>query len=123
MTPIVPKPLTSGAKANGRFGKQDFVWIRRGRLPLSRRRNADFALLECRGGLEAALLLDDKLRRLRAQIEMHAFKGAGRQGRARPAGTNTPLARFADYHLLACTQLITRPPGMIWPLGPSRWYI
>src|SRR5262249_61436048 len=26
-TPIVPKPLTSGAKAEGRFGKQDFVYI------------------------------------------------------------------------------------------------
>ena len=24
--PIVPKPLTSGAKADGRFGKQDFVF-------------------------------------------------------------------------------------------------
>lgn len=27
MTPLVPKPLTSGAKAEGRFGKQDFVYI------------------------------------------------------------------------------------------------
>ena len=27
MTPYVPKPLTSGAKADGRFGKQDFVYI------------------------------------------------------------------------------------------------
>jgi transposase len=26
VTPYVPKPLTSGAKANGRFGKQDFVY-------------------------------------------------------------------------------------------------
>ena len=25
VTPIVPKPLTSGAKADGRFGKQDFA--------------------------------------------------------------------------------------------------
>ena len=25
--PFVPKPLTSGAKANGRFGKQDFVYL------------------------------------------------------------------------------------------------
>jgi transposase len=25
-TPLVPKPLTSGAKADGRFGKQDFVY-------------------------------------------------------------------------------------------------
>jgi transposase len=27
VTPFVPKPLTSGAKADGRFGKQDFVYI------------------------------------------------------------------------------------------------
>jgi len=26
ITPICPKPLTSTAKAEGRFGKQDFVW-------------------------------------------------------------------------------------------------
>ena len=26
MTPLVPKPLTSSAKADGRFGKQDFVY-------------------------------------------------------------------------------------------------
>lgn len=27
MTPYVPKPLTSGAKADGRFGKQDFAYL------------------------------------------------------------------------------------------------
>ena len=27
MTPFVPKPLTSGSKAEGRFGKQDFVYM------------------------------------------------------------------------------------------------
>jgi hypothetical protein len=27
VTPYLPKPLTSGAKAGGRFGKQDFVYI------------------------------------------------------------------------------------------------
>src|SRR5277367_4663661 len=26
VTPLVPKPLTSGAKAKGRFGKQDFIY-------------------------------------------------------------------------------------------------
>jgi transposase len=25
--PLVPKPMTSGAKADGRFGKQDFVYL------------------------------------------------------------------------------------------------
>ena len=27
ITPFVPKPFTSGAKADGRFGKQDFTYI------------------------------------------------------------------------------------------------
>ena len=27
ITPLLPKPLTSGAKAEGRFGKQDFVYV------------------------------------------------------------------------------------------------
>jgi transposase len=27
VTPFVPKPLTSGAKADGRFGKQDFTYL------------------------------------------------------------------------------------------------
>ncbi len=27
ITAYVPKPLTSGAKADGRFGKQDFVYM------------------------------------------------------------------------------------------------
>ena len=27
VTPLVPKPLTSGAKARGRFGKQDFAYV------------------------------------------------------------------------------------------------
>ena len=29
MVPYVPKPYTSGAKAEGRFGKQDFVYLPR----------------------------------------------------------------------------------------------
>ena len=27
VTPYLPKPLTSGSKAKGRFGKQDFVYL------------------------------------------------------------------------------------------------
>jgi transposase len=27
VTPVLPKPLTSGSKADGRFGKQDFIYI------------------------------------------------------------------------------------------------
>ena len=54
VTPIVPKPLTSGAKADGRFGKKDFVYDGRRRLSLSCRREADLAILECRGRAKAA---------------------------------------------------------------------
>jgi hypothetical protein len=51
VVPYVPKPLTSGAKAEGRFGKQDFVRLpaRRGRLPLPGRRAADVAVRQRRG--------------------------------------------------------------------------
>jgi transposase len=48
MTPYVPKPLTSGAKAEGRFGKQDFV-------PAVR-------IFRARNG--SAQLLDDTVREL-----------------------------------------------------------
>ena len=38
ITVYLPKPMTSGAKAEGRFGKQDFVYVADGRcLSLSRR--------------------------------------------------------------------------------------
>ena len=41
VTPYVPKPLTSGSKAKGRFGKQDFIYIAEDdayRCPRSERR-------------------------------------------------------------------------------------
>ena len=40
---------------------------------MSGRRDPDLATLECRGRLNAALLLDDEMPRLRAEIEVHAF--------------------------------------------------
>ena len=43
--PLVPKPLTSGAKADGRFGKQDFIYeAEERRLSLPCRRDAATAL-------------------------------------------------------------------------------
>jgi hypothetical protein len=98
VTPIVPKPLTSGAKADGRFGKQDFVYDPGGRLSLSWRGEADAAVHHRRSRPHAARVLDDEMRPLRAQIEMHAFKGAARQAlgtRSRPrhdAGAVGPCA-------------------------------
>jgi hypothetical protein len=55
VTPIVPKAMTSGAKADGRFGKQDFVYDAGEnvyRCPA--RREADLAILERRGRAKAA---------------------------------------------------------------------
>jgi hypothetical protein len=36
ITATLPKPMTSGAKAEGRFGKQDFVYCRPERALLGR---------------------------------------------------------------------------------------
>ena len=49
MTPFVPKPLTSGSKAEGRFGKQDFVYIAENntyRCPAGERLTWRFASVE-----------------------------------------------------------------------------
>ena len=80
VTPLVPKPLTSGAKADGRFGKQDFVY------------DAGEDVYRCPAGekltwrywnVEAGRKLHNyrttKMHRLCAEIEVHACKGAARQ--------------------------------------------
>ena len=55
ITAVCPKPLTSGAKAGGRFGKQDFVYQPGDRhLPLPGRRDAHPALLQPRTRADAA---------------------------------------------------------------------
>jgi hypothetical protein len=49
MTPFVPKPLTSGSKAEGRFGKQDFVYVAEDntyRCPAGERLTSRFASVE-----------------------------------------------------------------------------
>ncbi|HKN30593.1 MAG TPA: transposase [Roseiarcus sp.] len=80
VTPIVPKPLTSGAKADGRFGRQDFVCDPG--EDAYRRPAGETLTWRCSNveeGFKAALLLDDEMRRLRAEIEVHAFQGAARK--------------------------------------------
>jgi Transposase DDE domain len=72
--PIVPKPLTSGARRMAGSASKISSTIRARTstiVPVARR---DLAILGCRGGLKAALLLDDEMHRLRAEIEMHAAK-------------------------------------------------
>ena len=49
ITPFVPKPLTSGSKAEGRFGKQDFVYVAEDntyRCPAGQRLTWRFASVE-----------------------------------------------------------------------------
>src|SRR6202167_762451 len=49
ITPFVPKPLTSGSKAKGRFGKQDFVYVAEDntyRCPAGQRLTWRFASVE-----------------------------------------------------------------------------
>jgi hypothetical protein len=44
ITPLVPKPMTSGAKAEGRFSKADFIYIKRDdeyQCPAGERANQD----------------------------------------------------------------------------------
>jgi hypothetical protein len=80
VTPLVPKPLTSGAKADGRFGKPDFVYDPQEdayRCPGGEKTHA--SVYDHRGRAHAALLLDDQMRQLRSETPMHAVKGAARQ--------------------------------------------
>ena len=71
ITVTLPKPQTSGAKSDGRFGKQDFVYLPEEdsyRCPAGEQ----LPSLYKRGGRQAATaLLDHGLSRLLAQIAMH----------------------------------------------------
>ena len=77
ITVTLPKPMTSGAKAEGRFGKQDFVYLTDGGcLPLPGGREADLSVYERGSRQDAAPLLDDGMPALPAQISMHDGTGA-----------------------------------------------
>ena len=73
----LPKPMTSSAKSEGRFGKQDFVYLpERRRLPLSGW-GATAISLYCRRRWQAdKALLDHSLSKLFAQISVHDRAGA-----------------------------------------------
>src|SRR5947209_10167165 len=73
----LPKPMTSGAKSDGRFGKQDFVHnAAEGCLSLSCRREADLSHDDRAGRQDDAALLDERLPELPAEIEMYDGQGA-----------------------------------------------
>jgi len=77
VTPYVPKPLTSGSKAAGRFGKQDFVYIPEEdayRCPADQRLTWRFTSTE--KGMTLHSLLDEQVRRVSAENPMHDRHGA-----------------------------------------------
>jgi transposase len=80
ITVTLPKPMTSWAKANGRFGKEDFVYLAAEnvyRCPAGEKLTYRFTSEEKRA--EAAPLLDQCLPELRAQEPLHAKPAAAHQ--------------------------------------------
>jgi hypothetical protein len=77
ITVTLPKPLTSGAKSDGRFGKQDFVYLPEedvyrcpaGELLTYRYTNEE-------DGKVPAALLDDGMSQVSTQVTMHEGTGA-----------------------------------------------
>ena len=72
ITITLPKPQTSGAKSDGRFGKQDFVYLPEEdayRCPA--RGTAAVSLYKRRRRQDVAALLDRRLSKLFAKIAMH----------------------------------------------------
>jgi hypothetical protein len=95
ITVTLPKPMTSGAKSDGRFGKQDFVY-----LPTEdvSGREADLSLFERRGWQDAAPILDDRMPALPAQIAMYegtpaAHHAMGARARARSRAAEPVMPR------------------------------
>ena len=71
ITVTLPKPMTSGAKAAGRFGKQDFVYVAAEdvyRCPAGERLTYRYTK---RGWKDTAPLLDKRLQNLRAESSVH----------------------------------------------------
>ena len=88
VTPICPKPLTSGAKADGRFGKQDFVYHARQdvyRCPAGETLTRRITTVE--NGHDAASATGTPACRhaapLKAQVHRRASSGASRAGSTR----------------------------------------
>ena len=80
VTPYVPKPLTSGSKAKGRFGKQDFVYSAVDdvyRCPAGEQLTRRFTTVE--DGMTLHTYWTTRLRRLSAEATMHDRQGAPHQ--------------------------------------------
>ncbi len=72
ITVTLPKPMTSGAKAAGRFGKQDFVYVATDdvyRCPAGER--LTYRYHERGGWQDDAAILDERLQNLRTESAVH----------------------------------------------------
>ncbi len=77
ITVTLPKPMTSGANRDGRFGKQDFVYqSAQDVAPLPGGRDADLSVHERGRRQDATPLLDDGMPTLPAQGSLHDRTGA-----------------------------------------------
>ena len=77
ITVTLPKPMTSGSRAKGRFVKQDFVYLAEEdvyRCPTGER--LTYPLYQRGKGSDFIPLLDDRLPHLRHQGSMHLRQGA-----------------------------------------------
>ena len=103
ITVTLPKPMTSGAKSDERFGKQDFVYLPEDdAYPLSGRGAVAVSLYKRRSRQDAAALLDQRLQELFDQIPVHArFRatdhamGTRASARGRAAAAGCKSARHA----------------------------
>ena len=75
ITVTLPKPMTSGAKADGRFGKQDFVYSAAGDVYRCSHRHTN----EEDGKITP--LLDDGVPTLPAQVSVYDGRGTGGERR------------------------------------------
>ena len=120
ITVTLPKPMTSGAKSEGRFGKQDFVYLPYEdvyRCPAGERLTYRYTNVEngqtlrrywtnvcqgcviknrCTTGKERRIASCDALRRPERRPRLHDPPGWGRQASRLPArGRARPRTRFA----------------------------
>ncbi len=120
ITVTLPKPMTSGAKSEGRFGKQDFVYLPYEdvyRCPAGERLTYRYTNVEngqtlrrywtnvcqgcviknrCTTGKERRIASCDALRRPERRPRLHDPPGWGRQASRLPArGRVRPRTRFA----------------------------
>ena len=106
ITVTLPKPMTSGAKSDGRFGKQDFVYLQQRMSIVARRASADLPVHERGGRQGAAPLLDDRMfetARIKAVAPQAAASDRTMGARARARGraarldkTHRPCAASRD---------------------------